>query len=208
MAVVANRRSVMCLFSGADDIYSHRVRMVLAEKGINVEIVDVTDNDKPEDLLDLNPYADVPTLVDRDLALYGSQVIMEYLDERFPHPPLMPVDPVSRAKNRLMRYRLDRDLYSRVDIILSGSDKAATKARKEIRDNLTMIAPVFEQMPYFLSEDFSLSDCYLLPLLWRLPQLGVNLPKQAQPLLDYAEREFAREPFRNSLSEVEKEMRE
>ncbi len=208
MAVVANRRSVMCLFSGADDIYSHRVRMVLAEKGINVEIVDVSDSDKPEDLLDLNPYADVPTLVDRDLALYGSQVIMEYLDERFPHPPLMPVDPVSRAKNRLMRYRLDRDLYSRVDIILSGSDKAATKARKEIRDNLTTIAPVFEQMAYFLSEDFSLTDCYLLPLIWRLPTLGINLPKQAQPLLDYAEREFARETFRESLSEVEKEMRE
>lgn len=207
MAVVANRRSVMTLFSGATDIYSHRVRVVLAEKGINVEIVDVVPDAIPEDLFELNPYGSVPTLVDRDLALYGDPIIMEYLDERFPHPPLMPVDPVSRAYNRLLQYRLDRDFYSHYPAAL-GKDKAATKARKALRDALLAASPVFDQKPFFLSEEFSLADCVLAPLLWRLPLLGVELPeKQAGPLLDYAARIFAREGFRKSLTDPEREMR-
>ena len=197
----------MTLFSGDNDPYSHRVRIVLAEKGINVDIVSVDADDLPEDLIDLNPYNSVPTLVDRELVLYGSTVIMEYLDERFPHPPLMPVDPVSRATNRLMLYRLEKDLYLHLDAILEGGEKAAAKAKKEIRDNLVMVSPIFEQKPFFLSDEFSLVDCAIAPLLWRLPQLGISLPKQAAALLDYADRLFARESFRESLTEQEREMR-
>lgn len=207
MGVIANRRSVMSLFSGDADAYSHRVRIVLAEKGINVDIISVDSNNAPEDLIDLNPYNTVPTLVDRDLVLYNSQVIMEYLDERFPHPPLMPVDPVSRATNRLALYRIEKDLYAHLDTVLTGSDKAAAKARKEIRDNLLMVSPIFEQKPFFLSDDFSLVDCAVAPLLWRLPLLNVSLPKQGAPLLEYADRLFARDSFRQSLTEAEKEMR-
>lgn len=207
MGVVANRRSVMTLFSGDSDVYSHRVRIVLAEKGINVDIVSVDAGNLPEDLIDLNPYNTVPTLVDRDLVLYSSQVIMEYLDERFPHPPLMPVDPVSRANNRLMLYRIEQDLYSQFDIVMSGGEKAVAKAKKEIRDNLVMVSPIFEQKPYFLSDEFSLVDCTLAPLLWRLPSLNIALPKQAAALQSYAERIFARESFQASLSEIEREMR-
>lgn len=207
MSVVASRRSVMTLFSGDTDPYSHRVRIVLAEKGINVDIVSVDEADLPEDLIDLNPYNSVPTLVDRELVLYGSHVIMEYLDERFPHPPLMPVDPVSRATNRLMLYRIEQDLYAHLDTIMAGGDKTAAKAKKEIRDNLMMISPIFEQKPFFMSDEFSLVDCALAPLLWRLPTLGISIPKQASALLDYADRMFARESFRDSLTELEREMR-
>ena len=208
MGVVANRRSVMTLFSGDTDPYSHRVRIVLAEKGINVDIVPVDEGNLPEDLIDLNPYNSVPTLVDRDLALYGSNVVMEYLDERFPHPPLMPVDPVSRATNRLMLYRIEKDLYELVDIIdAADSEKAVAKAKKDIRDHLIMASPVFEAKPFFLSDEFSLVDCAIAPLLWRLPHYGISLPKQAGPLLAYAERIFARESFQQSLTEKEREMR-
>jgi stringent starvation protein A len=207
MGVVANRRSVMTLFSGDSDPYSHRVRIVLAEKGINVDIITVEAGNLPEDLIDLNPYNSVPTLVDRELVLYGSTVIMEYLDERFPHPPLMPVDPVSRATNRLMLYRLEKDLYRHLDLILEGNEKASAKAKKEIRDNLVMIDPIFEHKPYFLSDEFSLVDCALAPLLWRLPQCGITIPKQATALQAYTERLFSRESFRNSLTEAEYEMR-
>lgn len=208
MGVVANRRSVMTLFSGDSDVYSHRVRIVLAEKGINVDIVPVDAGNLPEDLIDLNPYNAVPTLVDRDLVLYSSQVIMEYLDERFPHPPLMPVDPVSRANNRLMLYRIEQDLYSQFDIVMNGGEKAVAKAKKEIRDNLVVVSPIFEQKPFFLSDEFSLVDCTLAPLLWRLPAMNITLPKQAAPLLSYAERIFARESFQASLTEAEREMRD
>lgn len=208
MGVVANRRSVMTLFSNDSDVYSHRVRIVLAEKGINVDIVSVDPDDLPEDLIDLNPYNSVPTLVDRELVLYGSQVIMEYLDERFPHPPLMPVDPVSRATNRLMLQRIEQDLYTQFDIVEGGSEKASAKAKKELRDNLIMASPIFEQKPYFLSDEFSLVDCALVPLLWRLPALNITLPKQAAALQAYADRIFARQSFQDSLSEAEREMRD
>ena len=207
MGVVANRRSVMTLFSGDTDPYSHRVRIVLAEKGINVDIVSVEEGNLPEDLIDLNPYNSVPTLVDRDLALYGSHVIMEYLDERFPHPPLMPVDPVSRATNRLMLYRLEKDLYQQLDLIQEGNEKAVAKAKKELRENLVMASPIFEAKPFFLSDEFSLVDCAFAPLLWRLPVYGISLPKQAAALQDYAERIFARQSFQDSLTEQEREMR-
>lgn len=208
MAILANRRSVMTLYSDAVDPSSHAVRFVLAEKAINVEIHTVTPDNRPEDLNDLNPYNTILTLVDRELVLYEAHIIMEYLDERFPHPPLMPVDPVARASNRLYRYRIKRDIYSLVPDIESNESARAEAARKSLRDHLTAVAPVFGQKPYFMSDDYSLADCYLAPLIWRLPYYRVNLPRQAKPLLDYAHRLFEREAFEASLSDAEREMGE
>ena len=208
MALVANRRSVMNLFSSATCPQSHRVRVVLAEKGITVEIIDVDSNEKPEDLLDLNPYNTVPTLVDRELVLYDPRAIMEYLDERFPHPPLMPVDPVSRARTRLALYRIEQDWYSLVPALESKGEKTSSKARKQLRDSLTSSAEVFAAKPFFLSDEFSLVDASIIPVLWRMLRYRVELPRQAKPVLDYAERMFARESVQASLSEAEREMRE
>ena len=208
MALVANRRSVMNLFSSASCPQSHRVRVVLAEKGITVEIVDVDTNHKPEDLLDLNPYNTVPTLVDRELVLYDPRAIMEYLDERFPHPPLMPVDPVSRARTRLALYRIEQDWYELVPQLESRGEKTASKARKILRDSLTSSAEVFAAMDFFLSNEFSLVDASIAPILWRLKHYGIELPRQAKPVMDYAERVFERETFQASLTEVEREMQE
>lgn len=208
MAVVANRRSVMTLFSSASCPYSHRARIVLAEKGITVEVVNVDLDHLPEDLIDLNPYQTVPTLVDRELVLYDSHVIMEYLDERFPHPPLMPVDPVSRAKARLAMYRIDQDWYGLLRDIETKGEKAAAKARKMLRDSIASSAEVFAAMPFFLSEEFSLIDCYVAPLLWRLPAYKIDLPKQSKAVWDYAERIFARDSFQHSLTDAEREMRD
>jgi len=207
MALVASRRSVMNLFSSATCPQSHRVRVVLAEKGITVEIIDV-DNEKPEDLIDLNPYNTVPTLVDRELVLYDPRAIMEYLDERFPHPPLMPVDPVSRARTRLALYRIEQDWYDLVPALESKGEKTSSKARKQLRDSLTASAEVFAAKPFFLSDEFSLVDASIIPILWRLTRYRIELPRQAKPVLDYAARMFARESVRASLSEAEREMRD
>ena len=205
MAQLANRRLAMTLFSTDTSPYCHIVRLVLAEKGISFETINVDPKNTPEDLKDLNPYNEVPTLVDRDLVLYDHRVIVEYLDERFPHPPLMPVDPVSRARNRLMLHRIGRDWYSLMDAILN--DDNAAQARKELRDSLVGASPVFDQKPFFMSDEFTLVDCVLAPLLWRLPQFGIELPDVAKALLDYAERMFEREAFKASLTEAEKELR-
>lgn len=205
MAAVS-KRSVMTLFSGPSCPYSHRVRFVLAEKGITADLVSVSGDDKPEDLLDLNPYGTVPTLVDRDLALYDTKIIIEYLDERFPHPPLMPVDPVSRAKARLVLYRIEQDWYRPLENLIAGG-KGVEAARKALADSLTASNELFASMPYFLSEDLSVMDCAVAPLLWRLPHYGVALPEQAQAVLDYAERIFALESFQRSLSDAERGMR-
>ncbi len=207
MAVVANRKSVMSLFTGASDIHSHRVRIVLAEKGINFDAVDVDAANPPEDLMELNPYGSVPTLVDRDLVLYDSQVIMEYLDERFPHPPLMPVDPVSRAQSRMTLRRIQRDWDSLLEKI-AGGGKERTKAVKELRESMTVVAPIFEQKPYFLSDELSLLDCAVAPILWRLPEYGIELPPAAKPMQEYAQRLFDTESFKASLTESEREIRE
>jgi len=208
MAMLANRRSVMTLYSDAVDPASHAVRFVLAEKAINVEIHTVTTDERPEDLNDLNPYNTILTLVDRELVLYEAQIIMEYLDERFPHPPLMPVDPVARASNRLYRYRIKRDIFSLVSAIETGDPAVAENARKSLRDHLTAVAPVFVQKAHFMADDYSLADCYLAPLLWRLPHYRIALPRQAKPLMQYAERLFEREAFQASLSDAEREMGE
>lgn len=208
MALVANRRSVMTLFSSASCPDSHRVRMVLAEKGITVEILDVDGAHKSEDLIDLNPYNTVPTLVDRELVLYDSRAIMEYLDERFPHPPLMPVDPVSRARTRLALFRIEKDWYELVPALESKGEKTASKARKMLRDSITAGAEVFGAKPYFLSDEFSLVDATIVPILWRLKRYQIDLPRQAKPVLQYAGRMFARESFQASLTDAEREMME
>lgn len=208
MALVANRRSVMNLFSSGTCPYSHSVRIVLAEKGITVEIIDVDTHQRPEDLIDLNPYSTVPTLVDRELVLYDPHTIMEYLDERFPHPPLMPVDPVSRARTRLALFRIQQDWYDLLPALESKGEKTSSKARKQLSESLTASAEVFAAKPYFLSDELTLVDAMVAPVLWRLPRYRIDLPRQAKPVLEYAERMFARESFQTSLSEAEHEMRE
>lgn len=198
----------MTLFSRPTDIHSHRARLVMAEKNINIEITDVPGPDLPEDLMDLNPYHSVPTLVDRDLTLYDSRVIIEYIDERFPHPPLMPVDPVTRAQFRLALFRIETDWYSlaeETDITSDG--KLGTRSRKLLRESILQSAELFGARPYFLSEEFSLVDCTIAPLLWRLPVYGVDLGRDAEPIEDYMNRVFSRRSFQQSLTELEQEMR-
>ncbi|WP_284892152.1 stringent starvation protein SspA [Cobetia amphilecti] len=207
MGVVA-KRSSMTFYSGGDDHFSHRVRIVLAEKGVAVDIIDVDDDSRPAELADLNPYNSVPTLLDRDLVLYESKVMMEYLDERFPHPPLLPVYPVARAQSRLWMHRIEREWVPMMETIQTGTKKEADKARKELRESLIGISPIFDDMPYFMSDEFSLVDTCIAPILWRLPTLGIELPeKQVKPLLTYMERLFGRDAFKASLSEAEREMR-
>jgi RNA polymerase-associated protein len=185
----------------------HRVRFVLAEKGINVEIIEIDGNPSAvADLAQLNPYHETPTLVDRDLVLYGAGIICEYLDERYPHPPLMPVDPVSRARLRLVRYRVMRDWYVMVNKILAASGKAADAPRKQLRESLTASSELFEINEFLLSDDLTLVDCTLGPLLWRLPVYGVTLGKEAGAIREYAERLFARESFVASMTEAEMEL--
>lgn len=206
MAVVANRKSVMNLFTGVNDIYSHRVRIVLAEKGINFESVTVDLSNPPEDLMELNPYGSAPTLVDRELVLYDAQVIMEYLDERFPHPPLMPVDPVSRAQSRMTLHRIRQDWDSLANKLSKGRDKE--KVAKELCDSLTVISPIFEHKPFFMSDELSLLDCAIAPILWRLPLYGIKLPNGAKLMEAYGERLFALDSFQASLTDKEREIRE
>lgn len=206
---VAAKRSSMTFYSNAKDHYSHRVRIVLAEKGVTVDIVNVDPDNKPEDLATLNPYNTLPTLLDRELSLYEPNVMMEYLDERFPHPPLLPVYPVARAQSRLWIHRIEKDWCGLIDTILTGTDKQAAAARKELTNSLVTTAPIFSELPYFMSEEFSIVDCCVAPILWRLPMLGIELPeKQCKPLLQYMERLFEREAFQASLSEAEREMRD
>ena len=210
MGVVAKHAS-MTFYSDGLDHYSQRVRLVLCEKGVSVDVIDVDPANKPEDLADLNPYNSLPTLIDRDLVLYEAQVIMEYLDERFPHPPLLPVYPVARAQSRLHVYRIQREWCGLVDTIVAGRSKETVidKARKELRESLIGIAPIFSDKPFFMSEEFTLVDCCVAPILWRLPLMGIDLPaRQTKPIQAYMERIFDRDSFQASLSEVELDMRD
>lgn len=206
MAVVA-KRSVMTLYSG-NDVYSHQARIVLAEKGVNYEVVEVTSDKVPEDLMDLNPYGSVPTLIDRDLVLYEASIVMEYLDERFPHPPLMPVYPVTRGRSRLMMHRIHKEWYSQYEIIVNGTEAKAKKARKELQEGILALSPVFASNEYFMSEEFSLVDCVIAPLLWRADQLGIEISgRGSKAIHEYMERIFERESFKVSLTEEEREMK-
>ena len=208
---VISKHSSMVFFSDGEDHYSQRVRMVLAEKGVAVEIINVEKNQYPEDLVALNPYNSLPTLVDRDLVLYETMIMMEYLDERFPHPPLLPVYPVARAQSRLFAHRIQKDWCGLVDTIVAGrsNETVIEKARKELREGLITIAPIFTGKEFFMSDEFTLVDCCFAPILWRLPVLGISLPpKSAKPLTDYMNRMFRRESFQASLSEAEMDMRD
>ncbi len=197
----------MNLYTTATSVEDHRTRIVLAEKDIAHEPILVDAKKMPEDLLDLNPYGTVPTLVDRDLVLYNSRVIMEYLEERFPHPPLMPVGPVARAQARLALFRVENDWYPLVDLIVNKPEKTAAKARKQLAESIAASASVFGAMPFFLSEEFSLVDASILPILWRLKHFGIELPKNCKPVEDYMKRMFMREGFQLSLTEAEREYR-
>lgn len=205
MAIIA-KRTVMSLYSDSDDVYSHQVRIVLAEKGVNVDIISAKPDALPDELLTVNPYGTVPTLIDRELVLYEPRIIMEYLDERFPHPPLLPVYPVARAETRKMMYRIEQDWYTLMHKIQAGGS-AIGAAREQLKESLVSLEPVFADKLFFLNEEYSMLDCALAPLLWRLPMLGVQLPEEAIGLQAYMQRLFERETFQSSLTDVERQLR-
>jgi stringent starvation protein A len=198
---------MMTLYSGTTCPFSQRCRIVLYEKGMDFQIIDVDLYNKPEDLAVMNPYNQVPVLVERDLILYESNIINEYIDDRFPHPQLMPADPVMRARARLFLFRFEKELFCHIETLEKGPTKSADKARIVIRDSLTQIAPVFLKQKYMLGEELSMLDVAIAPLLWRLEYYGIQLPKQAAPLMKYAERIFSRPAFIEALTPSEKVMR-
>ncbi len=205
MAIIT-KRTIMSLYSNHDDIYSHQVRIVLAEKGVNVDITPMNSETASDDLLAINPYGSMPTLIDRDLVLYEPRIIMEYLDERFPHPPLLPVYPVARAETRKMMYRIEQDWYGLANKI-QNQVEPDPQAQTLLSESLVAIEAVFADKMYFLSEEFSLLDCVLAPLLWRLPALGVSIPESAGGIMQYMERLFKRESFESSLTDAERQIR-
>ena len=206
MNTLPNGGQVMVLYSDMTCPVSHCVRLALAEKDIDIEIKYIHEDSIPEELAELNPYNTVPTLVDRELTLYDAQIILEYLDERFPHPPLMPVDPMSRAINRQLRYRIMRDLYNLAEEMVDENEIAAASARRSLRNSLMAIEPVFSQMPYFMSDNYTLVDCCMAPLLWRLEAYNIRLPNSAKALRKYAQSLFERDAFQSSMSEPERDM--
>ncbi|MBU3737100.1 MAG: glutathione S-transferase [Methylobacterium sp.] len=198
---------MMTLYSGTTCPYSQRCRIVLFEKGMDFQVIDVDLGNKPEDLAVINPYNRVPVLVERDLILYEANIINEYIDERFPHPQLMPADPVMRARARLFLHNFEDQLFGHIADIESGNPKLADKARAVVRDNLVQIAPIFNKQEYMLGDEFSMLDVAIAPLLWRLGHYGIELPKQAAPLLKYAERIFSRPAYIEAMTPSEKAMR-
>ena len=200
MSNASSKRSVMTLFSNKNDIYCHQVKIVLAEKGVAYENEEVDLQALSEDLMELNPYGTLPTLVDRDLVLFSSRIIMEYLDERFPHPPLMPVYPVSRAKSRLLMLRIEQDWYPTLEIAEKGTEVEREEALKQLKEELLAVSVIFQQTPYFMSEEFGLADCYIAPLLWRMVNLGVEFTgPAAKPVKNYMNCVFKRDSFMQSV---------
>ena len=203
------RRSSMTLYCDHNCIQSHRAKIVLTEKAVTADILHVRPDDMPESLLEANPYGNLPTLVDRDLMINQVEIMCEYLDERFPHPPLLPVYPIARAKSRMMMGRIVRDWDPIVERLMKGGDdEEMQNARTELYELLMTTLPVFSELPYFLSSEFSMVDCYIAPILWRLPSFGVELPKSASAITDYMDRVFARETFKTCLSEIEMSIHE
>jgi RNA polymerase-associated protein len=202
---------MMVLYSGTTCPFSQRCRLVLFEKGMDFEVRDVDLFNKPEDISTMNPYGQVPILVERELILYESNIINEYIDERFPHPQLMPADPLMRARARLMLFNFEKELFVHVNTLENErnkvGDKSHDKARAEIRDRLTTLAPLFLKNKYMLGDDFSMLDVAIAPLLWRLDHYGIDLPKSAAPLMKYAERIFSRPAYIEALTPSEKVMR-
>jgi len=198
--------AMMNLYSGTTDPFSHRCRIVLYEKQMDFQVIDVDLFNKPEDIAMINPYNRVPVLVDRDLVLYESNIINEYIDERFPHPQLMPPDPQTRARARQLLYTMEHELFSHVEV-LEKNLKSADKSRVHIRDRLAELSPMFLKQKHLLGEDFSMLDVAIAPLLWRLDHYGIELPKVAAPIMKYAERIFSRQGFIDALTPSEKVMR-
>ena len=199
---------MMTLYSRADDARSHRVRFVLAEKALEVRVVETDPARPPEDLIDLNPYNSVPTLVDRDLVLYDTSVICEYLDERYPHPPLMPVDPLSRARLRLAMLRVELEWVPHVQAIQAGNKVQAEAGRKRLKELMLNALPLFKAARFFLNPEMSLADCAVAPIVYRLPALGIVLPKEAKLIEDYGQRIFRNPGFLRSLTPEERNLRE
>ena len=208
MAVSVRMRNTLTLFSSTDDVLCHRVRLVLAAKGVSYDLVPVDPQEPPEDLIDLNPYHSVPTLVERDLVLYAASVVSEYLDERYPHPPLMPVDPLSRARLRLAMLRIEHDWVPLVQAIQLGSKAQAESARKRLKELLTASVPLFKASKFFLNPEMSLADCAMAPIVWRLDALGIGLPKDGKAIEDYGNRIFRSPGFVRSLTDQERKLRD
>ena len=202
----------MILYSDRDDHYSQRVRIVLAEKDISAEIKESKQDETPDEILSISPYHKLPILVDRDLAIHDPAVMMEYLDERFPHPPLLPVYPVARANSRTLMLRIDREWSPLFDILIDGTkpEKELMKIREELLHEISSIAPTFKEFKFFMSDEFTLVDCFFAPLLWRLPSIGIKLPvnRHLKPLLDYQKSVFERPGFLDSLSSLERDLKE
>ncbi len=209
MVSLSNRTS-MALFSDPLNHYSHRVRIVMSEKGVTSEIIDTDSNNLSTEILEVSPYAELPVLVDRDVSLYDSIILMEYLDERFPHPPLLPVYPVSRAHIRLFIQRIERDWCEIFDNLIEGvSEAKAKKMRIHLKSLILGLSPILKEKKYFMSDEFSLVDCCIAPILWRLPLVDIELKKDAKtkPIYEYMQRVFTKPCFIDSLSELEKEIR-
>ena len=210
MVSLSNRTS-MALFSDPMDHYSHRVRIVMEEKGVTSEIIDTDANNLSDEILEVSPYAELPVLVDRDVCLYDSLILMEYLDERFPHPPLLPVYPVSRAHIRLFIQRIEKYWSMIFDELVQGNqtEAKAKKLRTELKSQIMGMSQILKEKPYFMSDEFSLVDCCIAPILWRLPLIGIELQKDSKtkPIYEYMQRVFTKPCFINSLSELEREIR-
>ncbi len=201
-------RNNLTLFSGVDDVLSHRVRLVLAAKGVSYDFIPVDPTKPPEDLIDLNPYHSVPTLVERDLVLYAASVVSEYIDERYPHPTLLPIEPLARARLRLATLRIEHDWVPQVQAIQLGSKAQADAARKRLTELLVQTVPVFKASKFYLNTEMSLADCAMAPIIWRLQSLGIPLPKDgAKAIEEYGNRIFRNPGFIRSLTEEEKKLR-
>ena len=206
MANITSRKSAMTLFSSPACIMSHCARLVIHEKGVPADIEFFDPNDPPEDLLELNPNGNAPTFVERDLVLYDARIIMEYLDERFPHPALHQMDPVSRANTRMLIKRIDQEWYPMLEDILNNGEKKSAKTKKHLKESLLAAAPVFDATPYFMSEEYSLIDCAMAPFLWRLASIGIDITSLGKGITAYANRLFSRKAFQDSLTSQEKDM--
>ena len=209
MATSSRVRNNLTLFSGVDDVLSHRVRLVLAAKGVSYDFIAVDPTRPPEDLIDLNPYHSVPTLVERDLVLYAASVVSEYIDERYPHPPLMPIEPLARARLRLAMLRIEHDWVPQLQAMQLGTKAQSDAARKRLTELLVQTAPVFKASKFYLNTEMSLADCAMAPIIWRLDSLGIPLPKDGgKAIEEYGNRIFRNPGFIRSLTEEEKKLRE